>query len=136
MARSEVVDAVRARLAANWSRTPVFDENSEGSTPVDGSNFLQVQFPFSTNERVSFGAPGANTYREEGAFRLLLNVQRGSGGVTGRQWADELAALFRGKHFDGVETFAPDSASSDDANENGNYFTYAVVVPYRFDYIG
>ncbi|HZY67758.1 MAG TPA: phage tail terminator-like protein, partial [Devosia sp.] len=94
MARSEVVTAVRNRLEANWTHTDVFDENSEGSTPADGSPYLDVQFPFSTNERVTFGDPGNNVYREEGAFRLLLNVQRGSGGNTGRQWADELAALF------------------------------------------
>lgn len=136
MARSEVVNAVRDRLTAHWTRTGVFDENSEGSTPADGSHYLDVQFPYSTNERITFGDPGNNVYREEGGFRLLLNMPRGSGGDTGRQWADELAALFRGKHFDGVETFAPDTASSDDANENGNYFTYAVVVPYRFDYLG
>ena len=136
MARSEVVDAVRDRLTANWTRTSVFDENSQGSTPADGSAYLDIQFPFSTNQRITFGAPGNNVYREEGAFRLLLNMQRGTGGDTGREWADELAALFLGKHFDGVETFAPDSASSDDANENGQYFTYAVAVPYRFDYFG
>lgn len=136
MARSEVVAAVRARIEANWTHAPVFDENSQGSTPADGTPYLDIQFPFSTNERISFGVPGANTHREEGAFRILINVERGSGGDTGRAWADELSDLFRGKHFDGVETFAPDSASSDDANENGQYFTYAVVVPYRFDYLG
>lgn len=136
MARSEVVGAVRDRIAANWTDAPLYDENSEGSTPEDGSPFIQLQFPFSDNNRISFGNPGNNTYREEGAFRILIHVPRGSGGDEGREWAGELAALFLGKHFDGVETFAPDSASSDDANENGQYFTYAVVVPYRFDYLG
>ena len=136
MARSEVVDAVRDRITGNWTTAPLFDENSGGSTPADGSAYIDLQFPFSTNERISFGVPGANTHREEGAFRILINVARGSGGETGRLWGDQLAALFRDKHFDGVETFSPDSASSDDSNENGQYFTYAVVVPYRFDFLG
>ena len=136
MARSEVVDAVRSRITSNWTDAPLYDENSEGSTPADGSAFVQLQFPYSTNERITFGVPGNNVYREEGAFRILIHMPRGSGGNQGREWADELAALFLGKHFDGVETFAPDLASSNDANENGNYFTYAVAVPYRFDYLG
>lgn len=136
MAHSTVVAAVEARLDELWSRCPVLDENSLGETPHDGSPFLMLQFPFSTSERVSFGDPGNNVYRESGAFRLVLQTERGSGAVTGRQWADELADMFRGKHFGGVETFAPSSASSDDTNENGNYYTLAVAVPYRFDFLG
>jgi hypothetical protein len=136
MARSEVVDAVRSRITSNWTDAPLYDENSEGSTPADGSAFIQLQFPYSPSDRISFGNPGNNTYREEGAFRILIHVQRGTGGNQGREWADELAALFLGKHFDGVETFAPETASSDDGNESGNFYTYAVAVPYRFDYLG
>lgn len=136
MAKSEVVKAVTDRLAAQWSRTLVYDENVDGSTPEDGSPFLQVQFPYCTNERITFGMPGSNVYREEGAFRLLLHVERGSGGDQGREWAGELEALFLGQHFDGVQTFAPNSASSDDANEDGAYYTLAIAVPYRFDYLG
>ncbi|WP_173087368.1 phage tail terminator-like protein [Devosia sp. 1635] len=136
MARLAVVVAVQARLDALWTRCTVFDENSQGSTPEDGSPFLQLQFPFADAARISFGVPGANTHREEGAFRLLLNMERGTGGAQGRAWAAELEAMFLNKHFSGVETFVPSSASSDDANENGQYFTYAVAVPYRFDFLG
>lgn len=136
MAQSAVVDAVDARLAALWNRCPVVTPNSVGEAPSDGSAFLAVQFPFSTSERISFGDPGNNVYRESGAFRLVLQIERGSGTAVGNQWADELADMFRGKHFDGVETFAPSSASSDDTNDNGNYWVMAIAVPYRFDFLG
>lgn len=136
MARIEVVSAVERRLENLWTNCPVFDENVQGSTPADGSPFLQVQFPYAATERITFGAPGANVYREEGAFRLLIQIERGTGGRRGRRWAAELEAMFLGKHFDGVETFAPQTASSDDSNEDGQFFTYAVAVPYRFDYLG
>lgn len=136
MARSEVVNAFADRLAAHWSRVPVIEENSVGSAPRNGSPYLLLQFPFSASDRITFGAPGANVYREEGAARLVLHIQRGRGADDGRLWADELGTLFRGKHFDGVETFAPSSAASDDANENGNYYVLAIAVPYRFDFLG
>jgi hypothetical protein len=136
MAKLAVVTAVQERLEQNWTHCPVFDGNSSGSTPANGSPFLQVQFPYATGDRITFGAPGNNTHREEGAFRLLVNVERGTGEDQGRQWADELEALFLQKHFGGVQTFTPSSASSDDSNENGQYYTLAVAVPYRFDFLG
>lgn len=136
MAKIEVVQAVEQRLEALWTHTPVFDENVQGSTPADGSAFLQVQFPYSTTERITFGAPGANVYREEGAFRLLVQVERGTGGNQGRTWAAALEAMFLGKHFGGVETFAPQTASSDDSNEDGQFWTLSVAVPYRYDFLG
>lgn len=136
MAQSVVVNAFADRLDVHWSKAPVLDENSVGSTPADGSPYLLLQFPFSTSARITFGAPGANVYREEGAARLVLHVERGQGAIEGRSWADELATLFRDKHFDGVETLAPTSASSDDSNEDGNYYVLAIAVPYRFDFLG
>ncbi|MGN6549756.1 MAG: phage tail terminator-like protein [Pararhizobium sp.] len=135
MASAGVDIAVRARLAANWARCPVIDENG-GDRPTDGSPFLVIQYPFSTAEPMSVGAPGANRWREEGAIRFVLEMERGSGTETGRQWCAELAALFRGKDFDGVQTWAPTSPVSDDDNDNGNYYTFAFVVPYQFDIIG
>lgn len=136
MAKLAVVLAVEKILADHWTRCPIPEANGNGSTPAGGTAFLQVQYPYSTSERITFGAPGANTHREEGAFRILLHVERGSGTLTGLQWADELETLFLSKHFDGVQTFTPSSANSDDSNENGQYYTFAVAVPYRFDFIG
>jgi hypothetical protein len=140
MAQSAVVNAFMDRLAAHWAYAAdcpvVDDDNVAGQTPANGSPYLTVQFPFSTSERISFGNPGANTHREEGAGRLIVHARRGQGTASARLWADALADLFRDKHFDGVQTFSPSSASTDDTNENGMYFVCAVAVPYRFDFIG
>lgn len=136
MARSEVVNAFAARLAAHWAETPVFAENREGETPNDGSPYLLVLWPYSSCRRISFGAPGANVYREEGSARLVLHIERGRGATLGRQWADALATLFLGQHFEGVETFAPISPGFDDDSDNGKYQLLPVIVPYRFDFLG
>lgn len=138
MAKVQVVAAVKAQLST-WSslaECPLSGENKGRLTPNSGGAFLSVQFPFSSSERITFGSPGSNLYREEGAFRLLVHVERGSGDEQGREWGAELETLFIGKQFDGVETFTPQSAESDDENDNGQYFVYAVAVPYRFDFFG
>lgn len=136
MASKAVVDAVEARLAANWSACPVYGLNSEAETPADGSPFLVVQYPVARSEQMSVGSPGANLWREEGAIRIVIHAQRGEGAADGLTWADELAALFRGKIFDGVTAWAPSPPVIDANNESGNYFALAIAIPYQFDLIG
>ena len=136
MALKLVVDAVEARLAAGWSRCPVVSVNLNKKPPPDGSAHLVVQYPAASSRPISIGAPGANIYREEGAFRILVNMPKGDGQEQGLQWADELAALFRGRRFGGVETFAPSSPALDDRNDAGNFFQLSIAVPYEADVIG
>src|SRR5712691_1281738 len=100
MPSAAVVTAVEARLAANFTHCPVIGLNLQG-TVDDGGPFLTVQYPVANGQQKSIGSPGANVYREDGAFRLVLNIQRGQGVNQGMAWADELAALFRGKKFGG-----------------------------------
>lgn len=131
-----VVDAVEARLAASFAGCPVYGVNTQGETPPGGGPFVQVSYHVANGEQLTVGAPGANIYRETGAFRLEVNARRGKGVQQGLAWADELAALFRGKEFGGIQTFAPSSPSIDDRNDAGNYFKLSVAVPYQADIFG
>lgn len=131
-----VVDAVEARLAEGWTKCPVVGINLTGNTPKDGSPFVQVSYPVANGEQLTVGAPGQNVYRETGAFRLVVNARRGRGVADGLAWADELAALFRGKEFGGIQTFAPSSPVIDDRNDEGNYFVLSFAVPYQADILG
>ena len=131
-----VVDAVEARLAAEWSACPVVGINSGVDAPKDGSSHLVVQYPVSNSSQLTIGAPGQNIWREEGAIRVIINRARGDGLSAALTWADQLAALFRGKNFGGVQTFAPTSPAIDDRNDQGNFFQVSISVPYQADVIG
>ena len=136
MARKAVVDAVEARLAANWLTTPIIGLNTaQGDAPSDGSAFIRVEYPVADDRQLTFGAPGDNWWREEGAFRIIINAERASGVATGLAWAETLAALFLGKDF-GVQTFAPGSPAIDERNDQGNYYQLSFAVPYQFDFLG
>lgn len=138
MAEAAVVDAFRARLG-EWpdiASCPLVESNTGGRTSGTAAAFLQLQFPFASSERITFGAPGANVWREEGAARILINAKRGTGTAQALAWASALASFFRGKQFAGVETFGPSTATTDDSNENGAYYVVAVAIPYRFDLTG
>ena len=137
MARKAVVDAVEARLAANWLTTPIIGLNSTtGDAPSDGSAFVRVEYPVADSRQLTFGAPGNNFWREEGAFRIIVNITRATGIATGLEWAETLESLFIGKNFDGVQTFSPGSPAIDDRNDQGNYYQFSFAVPYWHDRTG
>lgn len=129
MARSEVIQAVQDRLAAKWTETAVFGINLEGDTPGDGSVYVELQFPISRTEAFDVAS---SRYVEEGTIRIIVMAERGGGLTDGLGMTDRLAALFRGKKFSGVQTFAPSSPTVDDRNDNGVYYPISVSVPYRY----
>ena len=131
-----VATAVESRLATLWDRCEVRGLNADTSTPAEGGAFLVVQYPVVSSAQITFGTPGSNVWRDEGAFRLALYIRRGDGTDVGLQWIDELSALFRGKFFDGVRTFAPSPSVIDDRNDEDGYFLLATAVPFEHDFFG
>lgn len=131
MASLAVMNAVRARLAG--FATPIEWPNEGFETPADGSAFVAVQFPVAIEDQTTFGAPGANVFREEGAIRFVISARRGTGTAHTGAIAEQLRALFRNARFDGVRTYAPSSPVFDDRSEEGAYHRASVAVPYDFD---
>lgn len=135
MASKNVVDAVNARLAT-WTGLPIVGPNIKAEPPIDASEFVLVDYPVAILMQKSVGAPGANIWREEGVFRLVVHAARGHDIGAALTIAGELSSLFRGQAFDGVTTQAPSPPITDDHSDNGNYFLLAIAVPYEYDLIG
>jgi hypothetical protein len=129
MASKAVKDAVAARLGATWNNLLVALPNTDVDT--SSGSFLALQFPVANNRRMTIDR---GRYREEGAFRIVINGDRAVGADQVLGWADELATLFRDQKFDGVVCGVPGSPFLDDRNDMGNYFQAAVVFPYHFDF--
>jgi uncharacterized protein DUF4128 len=133
MAHKEVIETIETKLATDWAPThcPIRKMNEDTSTPEDGGPFLVVQYPVANEERWSVSHP---FYREEGGFRLILNVPRGEGLQRTIDWMDELAEMFRDEKFGDVICQVPSMVFFDDTNDQGAYFQSAIVVPYTFNY--
>jgi hypothetical protein len=133
MAHPSVVAAVGARLQAGFDHCPVITENDGDQTvPSDAGPFLKLQFPWTRSEWQTIDGPDGCDFLEEGGFRFVLSVPSGSGTITGRVWLEEIATLFRGQRFEGVQTYAPSSPVSDDASDAPGYFRLSIVVPYEY----
>jgi hypothetical protein len=137
-----VMTAVESLIAASWPHTPIKALNYVGTVPDDGSAFLTVTYPVATETLISVGAPGANIYREEGAFRVALAIPIGHGvNAAAAPWAqriDTLRAALRGKLFGGGAgvTWEASPPIVNDENDSGAYFELSFAVPYRFDVAG
>jgi hypothetical protein len=132
MASKVVEDIIEDYLTANWVTTPIFTENQQNETPSDGSSFVILQFPLANTERPVFNS---RHYREEGIFRLVINVARGQGVDTMRSYGETLATLFRDKELPigtgTILTGVPDEPYTDRESDSVNYFTGTMVVPFR-----
>jgi hypothetical protein len=133
MAGKVVVDAAVARLKANWTLCAIVEDDTTGQGTGDGSPYVTLEFPVSTEEQITVGAPGANVFRERGVIRIKLVSPTGQGLSQPTDWIDQLRALFRGKQFSGVTTFAPSPGVIDNTNYIGGKFVLSSAVPYYFD---
>lgn len=133
MADLVVVQTIKTELVAGFTAAPV-KEITGGKLPPDASGFVTLQFPVNNSEKMTLG----NLYRDSGAFRVVISVERGHEANlnTGLQWAGQIATLFRDKTFDRIKTSAPTIGRLDDSNEEGNFYVLSVLVPYTFNYRG
>lgn len=127
MASKITEDAIEAYLAAHWTDCPVFLPNQQGEAPADGSAFIELQFPVADSQRMSIGD---RLYREDGGFRIIINVEKGLGVEKLRTWGDQLSSLFRDVQVGPVHCLVPSEPFVDDAGGEGNFYTAAFVTPF------
>lgn len=138
MASKAVQDAIEARLQtwSNLSSCPLADFNEVGTSPR--AAFLQIEYPFSEEERIPITAPPA-LYRETGGIRFVLNIRIGTPLDNARTWVDELRDIFRDKDdFTGVPDLQTEEASPalfDKDNRRGAFWQVPFVVLYHYDYV-
>lgn len=126
MASKVVVDAVRARMAANFAGTTTFYPNEALRPPADMSPFVVVEFPVGSASRFSLAREG--THIENGAVRFVVHVPIGAGMDAALTMADSIAAVFRSVKFSEVEVFAPSPPIP--IGDDGGWYKCSFSVPY------
>lgn len=133
MAGKAVIDAVTARLKANWTLCPIVEDDTSGQGTGDGSPYVTLEYPVAIENQITIGAPGNNVFRESGAFRIKLVCPTGAGLSQPTDWIDQLRAIFRGRQFSGVTCYAPSPGVIDNSNYVAGKFVISSAVPYYFD---
>lgn len=134
MAKQLVVATVR-QILTDWipaagDKPVIVFPNGPEEPPQDASPYLAVQFPIANERRTTF----SGTYVEEGAARVVILAERGSGTDWSLERGEEIARLFRSLKKNGVEFLTPTSPLMNDDNDDGNYFRTSVIVPYQYHF--
>lgn len=132
MPHPAVDTAFKARIAANFTTIPTIGVNGVTEPPSDGSSFVVIQYPVVNGDKPVLG----RRFFEEGAARIVINAARGPAQNDAEAtWAPALASLFRDRKLGGgIETFTPDGPIINDANDDGQYFSLSLIVPYRYQF--
>lgn len=134
----DISSAIRARLAANWATTPILYENlDEGLIKTSGvmpASFVVCEIICFDNNPADIGSPDTPRYRTEGTIRLHILTPGNRGDGLGLEYADTLAAIFRGKEFSGVVcSGAGLRGGGEKADAAGNYWRMVVGVDFHYD---
>lgn len=129
--------AIITLISDNWDHTPIVEptEFDAIETPADGSAFAEISFPFATEERVSFGSPGGNVYRETGAFVFALRVPASESLSLWMPRIDSLRSALRGASAlsGNLRIDAAPPATVDPLPEREIYREISLAVPYEHD---
>lgn len=128
--------AFRNRLEAQWTETVMVFPNENFTPPNPPAPYLAVEFIGGTSDQVSIGAPGNNRFREVNGVRIWVMVPSNTGWEDARDMARRVAALFRGKTFDGVRCWSPRLGSGKYDDVSGNWYGTDVFIPYQYDLYG
>lgn len=130
---SPAVDAAfKARIAANFTTIPTIGVNDRTEPPSDGSSFVVIQYPVVNGDKPVLG----RRFFEEGAARIVVNAAKGPAETDAKDtWVPALATLFRDRDLGGgLETFTPSGPILNDANDDGQFVSYSLIVPYRYQF--
>lgn len=91
---------IEKRLDANWATTRVAYENIRFDTPRTDEPWVQCRIFEDTSNRINVGQPGC--HRTSGLIVLSVYVPKNTGTNLARDYASQLAEIFRGRQFNGI----------------------------------
>jgi hypothetical protein len=137
MSYDAVVASIKQRLADNWATTPIRTQNAPEDPPMasDGSPlpWVYLEVLSGSDEQMSIGAPGNNTFRRTGIIAVHVFVPMKTGDDTALGYAVQIGAIYRGQSFGGVTCEGASIAGGDHGDDDGLWWRRSVTVPFWVD---
>lgn len=136
MSSLAVRDAIKRRIE-ELNLLPYIDMENDTATPPNTlTPWVTVQYPGAVEGQITFGNPGADTFREEGTFIVHIMVPTGTKLRDALTYAEDFRNTFRSTRFDGVRVHTADAPTAEKGATmagNGNWAGVAFAVDYDFD---
>lgn len=123
--------AIRARFDSNWTTTPkVYENMPYEETP--GTAFVYFEVMWGDSFAASIGSTTLRKFRHAGTIHTNIFTPINNGPGLALQYADSIAAIFRGQNFSGVECFAP-RIGLGRQDIKGNWWSVPLFCPFQYD---
>ena len=129
--------AIVARFDAQWAAAhpgfPVVHDN-EHYEPEEGVDFAYIRVDFTGARAVSLGGPDMSLVRHAGLIEVTFHTALARGAGLGLQYADEAAALFRLRQFEGVSCGEPvPGVQRERGFTNGRWWSTPLFCAFDYD---
>ncbi len=119
---------IEGRIDSNWALTRVAYENVRFPVARSDESWVNCQIFEESAERLNIGNPGC--HRVRGLIVLSVYVPKGSGTNTARDYADQLAIIFRDQQFGGITC---QEAIPRNQGEYQNWYQFDVSIRFFWD---
>lgn len=139
------VAAIKARMAANWTTTPVVYQNAGNAyDPSSNPQAAWVYFEVlgSSGGLRGVGTPGSHVYLYRGFIAAHVFVPVNAGDELAQQHAVTIGEIFRHKEFytdtppNCVRTLTPQTDGGGSDADDGNWWRVTMSCPFEFYYRG
>lgn len=141
------VAAIRERLQANWTTTPIAFQNERFTHPTDpisgeGAPWVYLEVIGNYSELRGAGTPGDNIWCYDGHILIHVFVPVNSGVELAQQLAVAAGEIFRAAGFynDGqgsiVRSWSPQTDGGGISDDDGNWFRVTCTIPFEYFHRG
>lgn len=131
MSSPTAFEAIKNRIGAAWSATPVWYENDFEELPSEPDAFVYVEVFGDSFGQETTGAPEQNVWEEAGTAYLHVYVPKGSGSLIARQHARSLQQLFREQDVDGLKIVEMSIGAGEPGREFPLYWALTLTMFWR-----
>jgi len=119
---------IELRLRDNWATTTIAYDNVAFETPAGDTAWVAVRVFEDTSARITIGNPGV--HRQSGLIAIYIYVPQNTGTQVARGYADDIAAIFRDKQFNGITCR---EASVTNVGDFEQWYQVNVTIPFYWD---
>jgi hypothetical protein len=140
------VQAIRDRLVANWTTTPIAFQNEPFEQPIDPNSGNPAPWVFlevigNDSELRGAGTPGDHVWLYRGHVLVHVFVPVDSGASLAQQYAVSIGEIYRAAGFYGdddniVRTWAPRIDGGGSGDDEGNWYRVTMTCPFEFYHRG
>lgn len=136
------VAAIKQRMAANWTTTPIAFQNESPPPDTDPNTGVPIPYVYfevigNTSDLRGMGKPGDHIWLYAGLIAAHVFVPVNSGTDLAQQYAVAIGEIFRAKgagDFGGIDvrTWSPRTDGGESDADDGNWFRVTCRIPFEY----